>query len=648
MRDSEAQLRALGDNLPEAAIFRFRQAASGPAQFEFVSAGVEYLTGVSAAEVLANSSAWFDAILPEDRALLRPLAGVQGGDQGGELLRLEVEVRMRHRATGNTRWSLVRAKPDRRDDGSIIWDGVQLDITERMKTGQELRNLKTAIQYAAEGVVITDGQGTIQYCNSAFEKMTGYTAAELVGNTPRILRSGQHEPAFYTRLWGTLRAGRVWAGQFINRRKDGSRYSEDATISPIYGKNGEISGYVAIKRDATDRLNLEDQLRRAQMLQSLGRLTAGIAHDFNNILTVIGGYSDMLLRDLREDDPGRMFVAEIRAAGEHASMLTRQLLTFSRTQTCEPRPVALNRLIGEMLKMLERLVGEDVEIVTRLDPGLGSVIADPGQLRQVLLNLLANARDAIPGRGTITIETRNLQVDRCDGPKFREVATGAYCELAVRDTGSGIDPAIQDRIFDPFFTTKSVGEGTGLGLATVYGIVRQCGGSISLESEPGRGATFRILLPHAGIGALAEATSAAEPAAPRGDETVLLVDDQEQVRHMTAAMLESCGYRVLAARTAEEALEIAARHPEPIHVLLTDVIMPRMTGKELAECLASLQPEAKVIYLSGHTADVIARRGGLEPGTHFVGKPYGLAQLAAKVRAVLGEPEVRAKRPDRD
>jgi PAS domain S-box-containing protein len=507
---------------------------------------------------------------------------------------------------------------------------------ERVRAEKERASLALAIEQSAEAVLITDPEGKIQYCNPAFERSSGYAHDEIVGRTPRFLKSGKHTKEFYEELWTTIKAGRVWSGHFINRRKDGSLCEEDATISPIRDPAGEVTGFVAAKHDVTEHVALENQLKQAQKLESIGRLAGGVAHDFNNLLTVINGYSEMGLGRLPEGDPLRDLLTQIRKAGERAEGLTRQLLAFSRKQVIEPRPVNINDLILESNKMLGRIVREDIEIVTNLDRGACYVMADPDQLHQILINLVVNARDAMPSGGRLTLRTSRLQFDKVASTSFPGVKAGPYVVMDVSDTGVGMSEEIQQRIYEPFFTTKPEGTGTGLGLSTVYGIVQQAGGWIKLESQPEMGTTFRIGLPllvHYERQALPTNVPATQL---QGSETVLVVEDQDDVRLLVLAILEKLNYRALGASSGRHALSIVENHSGPIHLTLTDVIMPGMTGKELADRLKLIRPEMKVLYMSGYTHDVIPREGLLDAGIDYIAKPFSPAALAQKIRMVLG------------
>jgi two-component system cell cycle sensor histidine kinase/response regulator CckA len=388
--------------------------------------------------------------------------------------------------------------------------------------------------------------------------------------------------------------------------------------------------------DITERRRLESQLLQAQKMDAIGNLAGGVAHDFNNALGVILGYTELLLR--QADDKHREKLEQILKATQHASGLTRQLLAFSRKQIADPRVVDLNALLSDLEKMLGRVIGEDIDLAIVPGADLGRVKADPGQLEQVVMNLCVNARDAMPDGGVLRIETANAELDAHPAAADEAVTPGRYVMLAVSDGGAGIDPQIRSRIFEPFFTTKPPGKGTGLGLATVHGIVKQAGGYVWVYSEPGHGTTFKIYLPRVDDDAAARDTETEMPL--RGWETILLVEDEEALRAIAREILEEHGYRVIEAAGANEALEAAHRHPEPIELVITDVVMPGMNGRMLAEALVAARPELRVLYMSGYTDDVIAHRGVLEPGALFLEKPFTVQALLSRVRAALGEREI--------
>ena len=511
------------------------------------------------------------------------------------------------------------------------------DITDKKLAQAELTRLAAAVEQTGDSVVITDTEGNIEYVNPAFERISDYTKEEVLGQNPRILKSGKTDPAIFEELWQTISRGDVWVGQMINRRKDGTLFYERATISAVHDETGNIAHYVAVKQDTTNENELQEQLRQSQKLEAIGQLAGGVAHDFNNLLTVIGGYSELILRRLPEGNAIRNSVTEIKKASERASNLTRQLLAFSRKQILQPKLLDLNSVVWDLDKMLRRLIGEDIDLFTITDPSLAMVKADPGQIDQVIMNLIVNARDAMTSKGKITIQTENVNLTEEDAQHYISFTPGDYVMLKVSDNGTGMNPETQSRIFEPFFTTKSAGKGTGLGLSTVYGIVKQSGGHISVESEIDVGTTFKIFLPR--VDAVREEDPGASDANPdAGNETILLVEDEEQVRIIAQEVLETMGYCVLPATNGEEALEIALQHSGPIHLTITDVVMPLMGGRELIDRLTPLRPNMRVIFMSGYTDDAIVRHGLLDDTLEFIQKPFAAFALARKVRQVLDSP----------
>lgn len=406
----------------------------------------------------------------------------------------------------------------------------------------------------------------------------------------------------------------------------------------VTSASGEKLGAVVAAHDISERKQLEEQLRQAQKMEAVGRLAGGIAHDFNNLLTAIMGYSELILRRLSDGDPMRQDAEEINKAGQRASSLTRQLLAFSRKQVLQPRVLDLNSVVSELQKMLTRSIGEDIELVAKLAPGLGCVQADPGHIEQVIVNLVVNARDAMPSGGVLTIQTANIDTGD-ERPSV--IPSRQYVLLSVSDTGCGISDDVQSRIFEPFFTTKDAGKGTGLGLATVYGIVEQWGGRILVDSELGKGATFRILLPR-----LAQATEpmrgqqrrAQVPS--RGSETILLVEDDEAIRKLAREVLEMSGYEILESRNADEALVFCEKYKGEIHLMLTDIVMPGLSGRALVHCIEPLRPGMKVLYMSGYSGEPL---GMLDPDTPFIAKPFSAMGLGIKVREVLDMPQAPAE-----
>jgi len=511
------------------------------------------------------------------------------------------------------------------------------DITERKQAEVAQARLATAIEQAAEAVVITDTQGTIQYVNPAFEKVTGYSREEAIGRNLRFLKSGKHDTEFYQRLWAVLTRGEVWRGHFVNKRKDGTLYEEEATISPVRDAAGRIIHYVAVKRDVTHETQLEAQLLQAQKMEAIGRLAGGVAHDFNNILAVILMQTEFLLMSVDLSEGVRDGVQQVRTAAERAANLTRQLLLFSRRQVMQARDLDLNEVVTNLAKMLQRIIGEDVRLELHLHPTPLMTHADAGMLDQVLMNLAVNTRDAMPKGGRLIIETTAREFSPEEAAALPDVKPGHYVGLRVSDTGCGIPPEILPRIFEPFFTTKEQGKGTGLGLATVFGIVKQHGGSIQVASEPGRGTTFEVYIPALPAGST-QATAAESRTPPRGGtETILLVEDEPDVRQVTRVILEVHGYRVLEASDGRQALELWQQHRETIQLLFTDMVMPEgMSGRELSQRLRADRPQLKVLYTSGYSAELAGQE--LPPGASFLQKPCSAELLLETVRRCLDAP----------
>jgi two-component system cell cycle sensor histidine kinase/response regulator CckA len=504
------------------------------------------------------------------------------------------------------------------------------DITQRRKAESQLLKLSAAVVASADGILITDAEGNVEWVNPAFSKVTGYTLDEAAGKNPRFLKSGEQDEAFYRAFWRTIASGKTWSGRVRNRRKDGSHYTEEMTVAPVRDDAGDICHYIAIKRDITEREKLERQLQQAQKMEAVGQLAGGVAHDFNNLLTVINGFSEMVLASLPADSPYQMSINAIHDAGVRAASLTRQLLAFSRQSVLTPKLLDLNMVVQETQKMLRRLIGEDIALSTDLEPNLDCVKVDPGQISQVLINLAVNARDAMPKGGTLRLSTRSFAAGPSDNAPS---GPGRYIVLSMTDSGCGMSADVKARIFEPFFTTKEVGKGTGLGLAMVYGIVQQSGGSIEVDSEVGVGTTIRMMLPAARD--MEPERPPAEPAKPaRGGETVLLVEDEEAVLALAHYALATNGYRVLCASNAAEALRLAAAHPE-IDLLCSDVVMPGQDGRELAEQLKRTHPTTKVMFVSGHMDDAVLRHGIQQAEVAFLQKPYTPQSLAAKIRQVL-------------
>jgi PAS domain S-box-containing protein len=667
---------------------------------------------------------------------------------------------------GSVHWHAARGRPFYDDAGNPTrMIGIALDIDSRKRGEQRLQLQAAALEATANSIVITDPNGNILWTNPAFTKLTGYEAEEVKGKTPRILNSGQHDAAFYHDLWQTILTGNTWQSAVINRRKNGTLYTEEQMITPVQSSNGEITHFIAIKQDITERnqneialrhaeekyraifedalvgiyqsspegqflkanpalarifgyespqqliegmrdlardwyvdpnrreelrrllaetgavhnfehqarrkdgskawllqsvrvvrdendklmhyegtvlditekRSLEDQLRQAQKMEAVGRLAGGIAHDFNNALSIINGYSELLQLALANDGNGNLGrqAGEIQAAGQRAASLTRQLLAFSRKQIIQPVVLDLNSVVKDLDKMLRRLIGEDISLEIKLGTCLRQVKIDQGQIQQVFMNLAVNARDAMPTGGRLVIETCNTDLDEMYVRQHPYAKAGHYVMISVSDTGCGMDKETQARIFEPFFTTKEIGKGTGLGLSTVFGIVKQSDGYISVYSEIGKGTNFKIFLPQGeGLEKL-EAPTEPSQYVSSNHETILLVEDDASLRELTKHCLQNSGFRVIEAEDGKAAVRTSSRYTGVLNLLLTDVVMPGMSGAELAHQLAQTRPETKVLFMSGYTDDLIAYHGILEQGKMFIEKPFDLNSLITKVREVL-------------
>ena len=540
-------------------------------------------------------------------------------------------------------YQTARGGEDRHFEGAAFpMAGAQVlffvrDITVRRQAEGERDRLVTAVEQAAETITITDTRGTILYVNPAFVRITGYARDEVVGQNPRVLKSGRHNPTDYREMWQALVQGRVWRTRFTNRRKDGSTYELEATISPIRGARRQIVNYVMVGRDVTREVELEEQLRQAQKMEAVGRLAGGIAHDFNNLLTAILGNVELALARMAPDDPVRVEVQEIGKASTRAAELTSQLLAFGRRQVLHPRVIDLNHVMRDQANLLRRLLGERVQMAYHLEPALWPVKADPAQLEHVVMNLAINARDAMEAGGQLTLGTDNLVVERDRQPPHH-LPAGRYVRLSVRDTGIGMDERVRAHLFEPFFTTKPRGRGTGLGLATVYGIVKQSDGHIAVESAPGQGSVFTVYLPAASGDPEPAPAGGAASATRSGAETVLLVEDEDQVRRVTRMVLERQGYQVIEAATPNAALTLARGLAGPLGLLLTDVSMPEMNGDDLAARMQALRPGLRVLFMSGHPDASRGLRHMVEGGRLFLKKPFTQDDLVRKVREVLDAP----------
>jgi PAS domain S-box-containing protein len=515
--------------------------------------------------------------------------------------------------------------------------GTCQDITERKQAEETLRLRDRAIQAVSQGILITDPNqpdNPIVFASAGFERMTGYRSEEVIGKNCRFLQGQETDPEVVRELRTAIAEARSCSVEILNYRQDGESFWNQLVITPVLGPAGQLTNFVGVQTDITERKRLEDQYRQAQKMEAVGRLAGGVAHDFNNLLTIISGYSELLLAMSDLDSDARESVLRISEAGDRASALTRQLLGFSRQSLLQPQVVDLNALLTESGKMLRRLIGEDILYTMVLDPDLRRVKVDPGLLDQAMMNLAVNARDAMPQGGKLTVETSNVQFRDEDVALHPNCKAGHYVMLAMSDTGIGMSPEVTARIFEPFYTTKEVGKGTGLGLAMVFGIVQQSGGNIEVSSESGRGTTFKIYLP-AVSDQVSEEGNSETPFVSGGKETILLVEDDEGVRGLALRCLKKQGYQVLTATDGKDALQVVKSHPGPLDLVLTDVVMPKLGGPEMVRQLKADSPDLKVLYMSGYTDDAVVRHGLIEAEVAFIQKPYTPQELSQKVRQIL-------------
>jgi PAS domain S-box-containing protein len=513
----------------------------------------------------------------------------------------------------------------RRQKSTVAHTRLQLMAASELQKESESR-YRRLVENINDAIAVDDGQGRLLFANRRFREWFGLVDREIRDVhledfvAPECLAEvrDRHD----RRVRGEAVPDHF---EFVGIRSDGTRICIEALVTTVE-EDGRIVGTQAALRDVTERKRMEAEYQQAQKMDSIGRLAGGVAHDFNNLLTVINGYSGMLLDELPQGDRSRRSLEQILKAGEHAAELTQKLLAFSRKQLVKPTQLSLNLVVTEAEKMLDRVIGEDIDLVTRLSPDLGLVVADPGQMHQVVMNLVVNARDAMPGGGQLIVETRNAAQEVC---------------LSVTDTGTGMREEVLAHLFEPFFTTKEPGKGTGLGLATVYGIVHQSGGRIEVKSKVGKGTTFLVYLARVESPTPEPSDSPAPVTSLRGWETVLVVEDQDAVRQMTVAILESFGYLVLQAPNGPEALAMAEKYSAPIHLLLTDIVLPLMDGRVLADKLRAVRPDTKVLYVSGYSEEKIGRGSPFEGDKAYLAKPFTATALAARVREILADGEIR-------
>jgi len=520
-------------------------------------------------------------------------------------------------------------------EGKSAVQSILRDISESKQAQAQLRKVIYAVEQSSSAVVIADERGTVEYANRRFTDITGFSQDEVIGEGIPSLFCRSDPDTWEHSCKDAILSGRKWSRECKNARKDGTAYWAHLNLSPVRNDEGKVTNFILTFDDVTERRGMEEKLHASQRLEALGTLAGGVAHDFNNLLTVINGYSEMILDELPEGDPIRRDLDEIRKAGHKAALLTGQLLAFSRKQVVMPRLLDLNDLIRETDKMLRRLIREDIELVLEMDPRLGRVRMDPGQMTQVIINLVVNARDAMPQGGRLAIRTKcfilTQESVRWDG----RLPAGEYGLLEIADTGCGMDEETVKHIFEPFYTTKEAGKGTGLGLSTVYGIIGQNGGYIEMMSEVGKGTTARVYLPIASEAAADTEQSPDSTAVRSGNETILLAEDDVNIRSLCTRVLERHGYNTLLAVDGEQALEIGRTHEGPIHLLISDLVMPRMSGRELARRLFLIRPGIKLMYISGYSDEAVLRPQDHDKDALLLLKPFGPDLFSSRVREIL-------------
>lgn len=530
-------------------------------------------------------------------------------------------------------------------NGSPLWDTdgslkgiieLSRDVTERKAAEEERSRFATTIHQAWEIIVITDVEGTIQYVNPAFEQITGYKKEEAIGENPRILKSGKHDAEFYRKLWKTIKGGKVWRGHFINKKKDGTLYEEDATITPVYDSSGNMVNFVAVKRDVTKEMMLERQFIQTQKMEAIGTLAGGIAHDFNNILTPIIGYAELLINELPKESSACECANEIIKASRRAKELTKHILDFSHQTEQEMKPIQLHLIVKEALNLLRAFLPTTIDIRQNIDSNSGTVLADETQMHQIVMNLCTNAEHAMrENGGVLEVTLKATDVEKNFVASTGDVKKGSYVKLGISDAGHGMDSVIVDRIFDPFFTTKKVGEGTGMGLAAVHGIVTSHGGAITVDSRLGKGTTFNVYIPK--IKSVSAQETQLLQEIPGGDESILYVDDEEKIVILGRRILKKLGYKVTVRTNGMEALELFRTDPLRFDLVITDQTMPKMTGDVLARELMVIRPDIPVILCTGFSHTVTAEKAREIGIKEYLMKPIIPRVLGETVRRVLDE-----------
>ena len=576
---------------------------------------------------------------PEDRdRARRKILERRSGKRGST----DLEVRLRMGFNGREDdWSAFLVSSEGLYDEASSRDrvfrgsqGIARDVSKTKRDESRIMTLAAVIEQAAEDVVITDPDGIIRYVNPRLETLTGYAKEEMMGRKTSLFKSGKHNQAFYADLWGTIKGGQTWNGKIWNRIRNGSLILQDVTITPILDKAGDVTGFASVRRDITEQDRLEEQLKQSRKMEAIGTLAGGIAHDFNNILGAILGYAELSLGELNPDDPVTLYTTQILKAGERAKDLVRQILLFSRQTNQEKQPVKVSSLAKEVIKLLKATLPADIEIRTRFQEESGLVLSDPAQIHQIFMNLGTNAAHAMrEGGGTLIVAIEEGRIDRTDRPMVKDPAAASCLKITVKDTGTGIPEEIREKIFDPFFTTKSRDEGTGMGLAVVYGIVEDHGGTIQVDSAPGQGTAFTVILPVAA--SRAEKLPALNMDVPGGNEHILFVDDEPDLAELTRALLEKMGYKTSAFTDSRAAFQAFREDPDRFDLIITDMRMPGMSGMEMAKEAMALRPELPVIMCTGFSEPIAASQAHAIGIRVLLNKPVLSRELGEAIRRVL-------------
>jgi PAS domain S-box-containing protein len=624
LRESEEDYKLLIKNLPGVVYRGYRDWS-----VRFLDSTIEELTGYDFKEFNSRKMKWSDVIVEED--LKTVSESFRKALKTGKSYVREYRIKTKD---GSTRWIQDRGQIVHNNGGELeSVSGVFFDITERKQVEKERGLLATAIEQAAESVIISARPGTIQYVNPAFEQLSGFTRKEIVGKNFRILKSDRHDESFYKEMWDVISSGEIWSGHITNRMKDNTLCEFETKISPVRDSSGEVVNFVSVSRDVTQEVALQAQLQQTQKMQAIGTLAGGIAHDFNNILAAVIGYTEIAIADVEKGGVLHDNLKEVLKAGERAKDLVNQILTFSRQSEQDLKPIKVALIVKEVLKLIRASLPATIAIDQDLKSN-AAVLGDYTKIHQVLMNLCTNAAHAMRKKGgVLSVSLADVELDADYAAKHFDIKPGLYLKLSVRDTGQGISSDLLGQIFDPFFTTKQQGEGTGMGLSVAHGIVKSHGGTISVYSEPGEGSIFNVYLP--AIESSSEQKAREEKPVPTGTERILFVDDEQALVKMGKQLLEFLGYKVTTSTSSIEALELFKVQPDKFDLVITDLTMPNMTGDELAQKLMAIRPDIPVILCTGFSTKMTAEKTKKMGIRAFVLKPVIKQDIAETIRKVL-------------